>query len=140
MTRSATIVISDWLANCRAGQWTPFEAATALKEALRKEGYAITAQADAPSGGTTCCKGLAQSWECRCELERKAAGFPPYSRGELPQSPNDEDPYITDLKFANEQNIKAARKYKARLEFMEAKYGAIDWDASDTRPDRGGEV
>ena len=41
-----------------------------------------------------------------------------------------DDPYITDLKFANEQNIKAARKYKARLDFMEAKYGAIDWDAA----------
>lgn len=41
MSRPATIVISDWLANCRAGQWTPFEAATALKEALRKEDYVI---------------------------------------------------------------------------------------------------
>jgi hypothetical protein len=42
MKRSATIVISDWLANCSVGQWTPFEAATALKEALRKEGYGVT--------------------------------------------------------------------------------------------------
>lgn len=33
----------------------------------------------------------------------------------------------TDLQFANEQNIKAARKYKARLDYMEAKFGAIDW-------------
>lgn len=41
MARPSTIVISDWLANCRAGQWTPFEAATALKAALTKEGYAI---------------------------------------------------------------------------------------------------
>lgn len=41
MNRPATIVISDWLANCQVGQWTPFEAATALKEALRKEGYVI---------------------------------------------------------------------------------------------------
>jgi len=57
---------------------------------------------------------------------------------ELPQSPN-EDPYITDLKFANEQNIKAARKYKGRLNYMEAKYGAIDWDAPVTRPLRHGE-
>lgn len=40
-SRSSTIVISDWLTNCQAGQWTPFEAATALKEKLRKEGYAI---------------------------------------------------------------------------------------------------
>jgi len=31
---------------------------------------------------TTCCKGLAPSWECRCEIERKAAGHPPYQRGE----------------------------------------------------------
>jgi len=35
-------MISDWLANCSVGQWTPFEAATALKEALRKEGYSIS--------------------------------------------------------------------------------------------------
>jgi hypothetical protein len=42
----------------------------------------------------------------------------------------EDDPYITDLKFANDQNIKAARKYKARLDFMEAKYGAIDWDGA----------
>lgn len=41
MSRPSTIVISDWLANCRTEQWTPFEAATALKEALRKEGYEI---------------------------------------------------------------------------------------------------
>ena len=40
--RPSVIVISDWLANCSVGQWTPFEAATALKEALRKEGYSIT--------------------------------------------------------------------------------------------------
>ena len=42
--RPATIVISDWLANCQSGQWTPFEAATALKAALTKEGYEITPQ------------------------------------------------------------------------------------------------
>ena len=47
-----------------------------------------------------------------------------------PAQASTDDPYITDLKFANEQNIKAARKYKARLDFMEAKYGAIDWDAA----------
>lgn len=41
MSRPATIIISDWLANCQVGQWTPFEAATALKEVLRKEGYVI---------------------------------------------------------------------------------------------------
>ena len=41
-TRPSVIVISDWLANCSVGQWTPFEAATALKEALRKEGYIIS--------------------------------------------------------------------------------------------------
>lgn len=41
MNRPATIVISDWLANCQVGQWTPFEAATALKERLQKEGYDI---------------------------------------------------------------------------------------------------
>lgn len=41
MARPSTIVISDWLANCRTEQWTPFEAATALKAALAKEGYAI---------------------------------------------------------------------------------------------------
>ena len=40
------------------------------------------------------------------------------------------DPYLTDLEFANTVNIAAARKYKARLEFMEARYGKIDWDAS----------
>lgn len=39
--RPATIVISDWLANCQVGQWTPFEAAIALKAALTKEGYEI---------------------------------------------------------------------------------------------------
>lgn len=41
MSRPSTIVISDWLANCRTEQWTPFEAATALKSALEKEGYVI---------------------------------------------------------------------------------------------------
>lgn len=44
--RPSVIVISDWLANCRAGQWTPFEAATALKAALAKEGYAIASSPD----------------------------------------------------------------------------------------------
>jgi len=39
--RPSTIVISDWLANCQVGQWTPFEAATALKDALTKAGYVI---------------------------------------------------------------------------------------------------
>lgn len=39
--RPATIVISDWLANFRQNQWTPFEAGVALKEALRKEGYVV---------------------------------------------------------------------------------------------------
>lgn len=53
-----------------------------------------------------------------------------------------DDPYITDLQFANEQNIKAARKYKARLDFMEAKHGAIDWDGeecNDAQPTQGGD-
>jgi hypothetical protein len=44
--RPSVIVISDWLANCRAGQWTPFEAATALKAALAKEGYTIVPSPD----------------------------------------------------------------------------------------------
>lgn len=39
--RPSTIVISDWLANFRSNQWTPFEAGTALKAALDKEGYEI---------------------------------------------------------------------------------------------------
>lgn len=39
--RPSTIVISDWLANFRTEQWTPFEAAIALKDALTKEGYVI---------------------------------------------------------------------------------------------------
>lgn len=39
--RPATIVISDWLANCQVGQWTPFEAAMALKAALKMEGFSI---------------------------------------------------------------------------------------------------
>ena len=39
--RPAIIVMSDWLANCSVGQWTPFEAADALKKALAKEGYEI---------------------------------------------------------------------------------------------------
>lgn len=39
--RPSVIVISDWLANCQTGQWTPFEAAMALKRALAKEGYTI---------------------------------------------------------------------------------------------------
>jgi hypothetical protein len=42
--RPATIVISDWLANCQVGQWTPFEAATLLKVALVKEGYVIVSK------------------------------------------------------------------------------------------------
>lgn len=44
--RPSTIVISDWLANCSVGQWTPFEAATALKATLAKEGYTIVAESD----------------------------------------------------------------------------------------------
>lgn len=39
--KAATIVMSDWLAKCGVGQWTPFEAATALKAELAREGYAI---------------------------------------------------------------------------------------------------
>ena len=50
MIRPATIVISDWLANCQVGQWTPFEAATALKAALKKEGYSIVETAQYLSG------------------------------------------------------------------------------------------
>ena len=38
------------------------------------------------------------------------------------------DAVAAELEFANE----AARKYKARLDYMEAKYGAIDWDAKVT--------
>lgn len=41
MRKSSTIVISDWLMNCRTGQWTPFEAATALKVVLAKEGFGM---------------------------------------------------------------------------------------------------
>lgn len=44
MSRPSTIVISDWLSNCQVGQWTPFEAATALKKALDTEGYDIVAR------------------------------------------------------------------------------------------------
>jgi hypothetical protein len=54
MNRPSTIVISDWLANCSVGQWTPFEAATALKEALRKEGYGITEAAPQALAATHC--------------------------------------------------------------------------------------
>jgi hypothetical protein len=46
MTRPSTIVISDWLANCRTEQWTPFEAATALKAVLMKEGYVVALKED----------------------------------------------------------------------------------------------
>lgn len=46
MAGPSTIVISYWLANCRMEQWTPFEAATALKAALTKEGYAIIAESE----------------------------------------------------------------------------------------------
>lgn len=48
--RPATIVISDWLANCSVGQWTPFEAATALSRALEKEGYTIAVAKPADDG------------------------------------------------------------------------------------------
>ena len=41
MRRSSTIVISDFLQTVRSGVWTPFEAATALKAALKKEGFVI---------------------------------------------------------------------------------------------------
>lgn len=44
--RPSTIVISDWLSNCRTNQWTPFEAATALKAALTKEGYIVALKED----------------------------------------------------------------------------------------------
>jgi hypothetical protein len=50
--RPSTIVISDWLANCQAGQWTPFEAATALKAALTKEGYEIASAAKTDRDGS----------------------------------------------------------------------------------------
>lgn len=48
MKRPSTIVISDWLANFRQNQWTPFEAGTALKAALAKEGYEIV-ESDRPA-------------------------------------------------------------------------------------------
>lgn len=48
MSRPSTIVISDWLMNCRTNQWTPFEAATALKVALEKEGYEIVEKSTTP--------------------------------------------------------------------------------------------
>jgi hypothetical protein len=35
---------------------------------------------DAVAGDAICCKGLAPIAECRCEIERKAAGHPPYQR------------------------------------------------------------
>jgi hypothetical protein len=41
MRISSTIIISDFLQTVRSGTWTPFEAATALKAALKKEGYVI---------------------------------------------------------------------------------------------------
>ena len=44
MNRPSTIVISDWLANCQVGQRTPFEAASALKATLAKEGYVIVSK------------------------------------------------------------------------------------------------
>lgn len=46
MSRPSTIVISDWLMNFRSNQWTPFEAATALKAALEKEGYVIVGKSN----------------------------------------------------------------------------------------------
>jgi hypothetical protein len=49
MNRPSTIVISDWLASCQVGQWTPFEAATALKAALAKEGYLVAPTSQSPS-------------------------------------------------------------------------------------------
>ena len=39
----ATLVISRWLNRCQAGQWTPFEAAEAIEQELRRAGYKIVA-------------------------------------------------------------------------------------------------
>jgi hypothetical protein len=47
-SRPSTIVISDWLANCQVGQWTPFEAAVALKDALAENGYVIVTKEPPP--------------------------------------------------------------------------------------------
>ncbi len=39
--RPYTVIIADWLANCRTEQWTPFEAAQALVRALGNDGYKV---------------------------------------------------------------------------------------------------
>lgn len=44
LKRPAVLVISEWLSLMRPGQWTPFEAASRLKDALRAEGYVIVPQ------------------------------------------------------------------------------------------------
>lgn len=47
MSRPASIVISDWLANVRVGQMTPFEAAHSLMNYLQDEGYYVMKPSDA---------------------------------------------------------------------------------------------
>lgn len=47
--RPASIIISDWLANCQVGQWTPFEAAHALMNRLQDEGYYVMRPDDRPA-------------------------------------------------------------------------------------------
>ena len=38
-----------------------------------------------------CCRGLAPQSECQCEIERKAAGYPPYRRGGVAQAAPDRE-------------------------------------------------
>lgn len=38
------LVISRWLKQCSAGQWTPFEAACAIEAELEKAGYEIVSR------------------------------------------------------------------------------------------------
>lgn len=44
VTKPPEVVIADWLGLCRAGQWTPMEAAREIVKALDEAGLQIVAK------------------------------------------------------------------------------------------------
>lgn len=96
-----------------------------LDQELSRENFVAWLNSLSPQAQAGETREKAEAWVWKDGIPAPAQGQS--DRGE-------DDPYITDLKFAIEQNIKAARKYKARLDFMEVKYGAIDWDGTASPP------
>ena len=61
-----------------------------FRQAFREDCKRLLATRVRSSAGmeeeSKCCRGLAPQSECQCEIERKAAGYPPYRRGGVAQS------------------------------------------------------